>query len=86
MIWLVTPLFGSLRNYSKYKQFNPWIFIRTPVLYFLIFLYLQTRNVWKVLMIERWIMLAYKTLLSIISNDYIIKKEKYKRKYGLKYS
>ena len=85
MIWLMTPLMGALRNFVKYKEFKPLIFLRTPVLYFLLFLFFQTTNVWKILIIERWIMFFYKTLLSIYRKDYITKKEKYIKKYGLRY-
>ena len=28
-----TPLFGYLKNYVKYKKFNFYIFIRTPIIY-----------------------------------------------------
>lgn len=85
MIWLITPLMGALRNFVKYKEFKPLIFLRSPVLYCLLFLFFQTTNVWKILIIERWIMFLYKTLLSIYRNDYITKKEKYIQKYGLVY-
>lgn len=85
MIWLMTPLMGALRNFVKYKEFKPLIFFRTPVLYFLLFLFFQTTNVWKILIIERWIMFLYKTLLSVYRRDYITKKEKYIKKYGLRY-
>ena len=35
-LYLVTPLLGFLKNYSKYKQINFYVFIRTPILYFFI--------------------------------------------------
>ena len=85
MIWLITPLLGSVRNFVKYKEFKPFVFIRSPLLYILIFLSIQTTNVWKILMIERWIMFVYKTILSLYRKDYIVKKEKYIQKYNLKY-
>ncbi len=85
MIWLITPLMGALRNFVKYKEFKPLIFLRTPLLYFFLFLFFQTTNVWKILIIERWIMFLYKTLISIYRKDYITKKEKYIQKYGLVY-
>ena len=85
MIWLITPMMGALRNYSKYKDFKLLLFIRTPIIYFFLYLIFQTNNIWKILIFERWIMFIYKTLKSIINKDYIKKKEKYIQKYGLKY-
>ena len=85
MLLLVTPLRGSLRNHVKYKDFKPIIFIRTPIIYFFLFLFLQTRNIWKIIVLERWLMFVYKTSLSIYRNDYKNKKEKYIEKYKMKY-
>ena len=85
MLLLVTPLLGSLRNHVKYKNFKSLIFIRTPVIYFFLFLFLQTRNIWKIIVLERWLMFVYKTILSIYKNDYKNKKEKYIEKYKMKY-
>jgi len=85
MLLLVTPLLGSLRNHAKYKNFKPLIFIRTPILYFFLYIILQTNNVWKIIVIERWIMFVYKMILSLYKQDYIKKKEKYQKKYNLKY-
>jgi hypothetical protein len=85
MILLITPLLGSLRNFVKYKNFKPLIFIRTPVLYFFLFLILQTNNIWKIIVLERWFMFVFKTLKSVYRRDYIIKKEKYIMKYNMKY-
>ena len=85
MLFLITPLMGSLRNFTKYKNFKFLIFIRTPLIYIFLYLFLQTRNIWKILIYERWFMFIYKTLKSIINKDYIRKKEKYIKKYNLKY-
>jgi len=85
MILLITPILGSLRNFVKYKNFKPLIFIRTPVLYFFLFLILQTNNIWKIIVLERWFMFVFKTLKSIYRRDYITKKEKYIQKYNMKY-
>ena len=85
MILLITPLLGSLRNFVKYKNFKPLIFIRTPLLYFFLFLIFQTNNIWKIIVLERWFMFVFKTLKSIYRRDYITKKEKYIMKYNLKY-
>ena len=85
MILLITPLMGAIRNYTKYKKFQPLIFIRTPILYFFIYLFFQTKNIWKILIFERWFMFIYKTCFSIYRKDYIRNKEKYQKKYGLTY-
>ena len=85
MILLITPILGSLRNFVKYKNFKPLIFIRTPVLYFFLFIILQTNNIWKIIVLERWFMFVFKTLKSVYRRDYIIKKEKYIMKYNMKY-
>jgi len=85
MILIITPLLGAFRNYVKYKYFKPFIFIRTPILYFFIYIIFQTRNIWKILILERWFMLIYKSIISIIRDDYHIKKTKYIQKYNLKY-
>jgi len=85
MILLITPILGSLRNFVKYKNFKPLIFIRTPLLYFFLFLIFQTNNIWKIIVLERWFMFVFKTLKSVYRRDYIIKKEKYIMKYNMKY-
>lgn len=82
----ITPLLGLLRNYSKYKKINPLLFVRTPFIYFFLFILTQTNNIWKILIIERWLMLFIKTLISIYKMDYYRNKEKYIKKYGLKYN
>ena len=74
MLWLMTPLLGATKNYVKYKQFKIFIF-----------LLIQETNPWKILILERWFLLLYKSFLSLYRNDYMKKKEKYIQKYGLKY-
>lgn len=85
-LYLITPILGSFRNYIKYKQLKFLLFIRTPVTYFIINLLFQCNNVWKTLIYERWFFFIYKSMLSLYNNDYIKKKEKYIKKYGLKYN
>ena len=85
ILYLITPLLGILRNYVKYKQINIFIFIRTPLVYFLINYILKTHNIWKTLILERWYFFIYKTLLSIYNDDYNTKKDKYIKKYNLDY-
>jgi hypothetical protein len=85
-LYLITPILGSFRNYIKYKKLKFLLFIRTPVTYFIINLLFQCNNVWKTLIYERWFFFIYKSMLSLYNNDYIKKKEKYIKKYGLKYN
>ena len=85
MLWLITPILGAFRNYVKYKQFKFYVFLRTPILYIFIFLLIQETNIWKILILERWFLLLYKSFLSYYRKDYIQKKEKYILKYGLVY-
>ena len=84
-LYLFTPFFGLIRNYTKYKKINLLVFMRTPLLYFFINLFLKNNNIWKVLIYERWFFFIYKTIKSLIQNDYRNKKEKYIKKYGLIY-
>ena len=85
MIFLITPILGSARNHVKYKNFKPLLFIRTPIIYFLLFLILQTNNIWKIIVFERWLMFLLKTCISLYRNDYYRKKNKYIQKYKMKY-
>lgn len=85
LLYLITPLLGTLRNYVKYKQIKLLLFIRTPITYLLINLIFQCNSIWKTLIYERWYFFIYKTFLSIYNDDYNKKKDKYIEKYGLKY-
>lgn len=84
-LYLITPLLGTMRNYIKYKRIKLLMFLRTPVTYFMINLLFQNQNIWKTLMFERWFFFMYKSLLSLYNDDYNVKKQKYIKKYGLKY-
>ena len=86
LLYLITPSIGLLRNYVKYKQIKYLLFIRTPLFYILLHVLLQTQNTWKVLIVERWVLLVYKTIISIYKNDYNRNKDKYQKKYNLKYN
>ena len=83
IIYLITPLLGFIKNYVKYKQINLLIFLRTPLIYSLLFICLQTQNIWKIITVERWLFFIFKIIRSTIRKDYIVNKEKYKIKYGL---
>jgi hypothetical protein len=86
IIFFLTPLLGSVKNYVKYKRFHPLLFLRSPLLYFLLQIIIQTDNIWMIMILERWIMFVFKIIRSLWRNDYQIKKEKYKLKYNLKYN
>ena len=89
ILYTLTPLLGALRNYVKYKQFKTMIFIKTPITYFIIHKLLKickcNNIILYTLILERWYFLLYKTFLSVINDDYNIKKQKYMKKYNLRY-
>jgi len=85
LLYLITPFLGTLRNYIKYKRIKVLLFLRTPITYFMINLIFQNQNIWKTLMFERWFFFIYKSLLSLYNDDYNVKKQKYIKKYDLKY-
>lgn len=86
----ITALLGCLRDYVKYKIFSFKKFIRTPIitLSFTIF-FLQFYKIDIALLLaiifERWFFLLIKSAISILNNDYHLKKNKYILKYNLKY-
>ena len=86
IIFFLTPLLGSLKNFVKYKKFNLFLFLRSPALCLMLQLIIQTNNIWMIMILERWIMFVFKIIRSLIRNDYLKKKEKYIEKYNLKYS
>lgn len=86
VFFLITPFLGSLKNYVKYKRFCPFLFLRSPLICFLLQIAIQTNNIWMIVIIERWIMFLLKIIRSFLRNDYQKKKEKYKLKYNLKYN
>ena len=86
IIFFLTPLLGSLKNFVKYKKFNLFLFLRSPVLCLILKIIIQTNNIWMIMILERWIMFVFKIIRSLIRNDYLKKKEKYIEKYNLKYS
>ena len=85
LLYLITPFLGIIRNYIKYKQIKIYMFLRTPIIYFFINTFFQTNNIWKTLIFERWFFFISKSLISLYNDDYNKKKEKYIKKYGLKY-
>lgn len=85
ILYMITPCLGLLRNYIKYKDMKPQMLVRTPIIYILINLLFQRNNVWRTLIFERWFFFIYKSILSIYKDDYINNKEKYIKKYNIKY-
>tara|TARA_Y100001958_G_C21223489_1_gene548855 strand:+ start:1669 stop:1941 length:273 start_codon:yes stop_codon:yes gene_type:complete len=85
MLIIITPILGSLKNFIKYKKFNIFILLRTPIIYFFIQLLVQTNNIYKILIYERWFMFLFKISRSAIRNDFIINKKKYEIKYNIDY-
>ena len=85
IIFFLTPLLGSLKNFVKYKKFSPFLFLRSPALCFMLKIIIQTNNIWMIMILERWIMFVFKIIRSWIRNDYLKKKEKYIEKYNLNY-
>ena len=89
VLYSVTPILGLLRNYIKYKQYKFRTFMRTPVVYAffhcLFYLMDHTNIVYRTLIFERWYFFVEKSILSMWNNDYMKNKDKYIKKYGLKY-
>lgn len=89
--FLIVPILGALRDYTKYKKFIFTKFIRTPIITF--FFYVMNRYFIKNPIIaislsinmERWFFLLIKTIVSCYNDDYNKKREKYIKKYNLKY-
>tara|TARA_Y100000768_G_scaffold277219_1_gene212645 strand:+ start:4306 stop:4578 length:273 start_codon:yes stop_codon:yes gene_type:complete len=88
-IYFITAILGCIRDYSKTKYISILKFIRTPLIIFLINYILKNYNVnnsvLKAIILERWVFLLLKTLISVYNNDYYNKKEKYKIKYNIIY-
>ena len=84
LLLLVTPSLGFLRNFIKYRIFNLKLYLRTPLTYFILYTS-GIKDIWKILIFERWFFFIYKSLLSFLNNDYQRKKNKYIKKYNLKY-
>ena len=87
-LFLITAILGFIKNYVKYKKISFCLFIRTPLICLCIYLIIKDRLANPILcsiILERWLLLLYKSIKSIIEDDYHKKKEKYKKKYNLIY-
>jgi len=78
-VCFITPILGALRNYSKYRTFDPVLFIRTPCITGCLYSICIYYNYPAYLSIigERWLLLMYKTGVSLYKDDYTLKKAKY---------
>ena len=88
LIYFITPTFGLIKNYVKYKKLNPLIFIRTPIFYIFISMILsklKVNNIFLTLIVERWLLFFIKIIRSHYNNNYLTKKNKYILKYGFNY-
>ena len=86
--FFITSVLGAIRNFVKYKKFNIYLFIRSPLISLIIYKLLPSNLEHKLissLILERWALLLFKSIISLKQNDYHIKKEKYIKKYNLKY-
>lgn len=87
-MFFITAILGSVRNFVKYKKFNFLLFIRSPIISYLIYKSIPTKyenRIFMALIFERWILLSYKSIYSYFNDDYHKKKLKYIIKYNLDY-
>ena len=90
-IFAVTPILGAFRNYSKYKTLDYVLFMRSPLVCSMIYIFYSyifgsnLQILFASAITERWILLGYKGFKSYINNDYMAKKDKYIQKHGFKY-
>lgn len=90
-ILFAIPLFGAIKNIIKRKSFNILIFLRSFMIYIIIYslvylcfdypLELNIINSMFLSLSERWSMFIYKICYSYITKNYEKKKYKYYQKY-----
>jgi hypothetical protein len=88
---IIIPIFGAMKNIIKRKTFNIKIFLRTFVVYFLIYLgfkYMigyefefELLDCMSISLLERYCMFIFKIIYAIITKNYEKKKFKYYKKY-----
>jgi hypothetical protein len=96
LILIFIPILGAIKNVIKRKTFNLKIFLRTFVVYGIIYFFskilkiynfqLNTHDSMLLSLSERWGMFVYKILYSSITKNYEKKKFKYYEKYRLELS
>ena len=87
-LFLITAILGFIKNYVKYKKVSFCLFIRTPLICLCLYLIIKDKiynPILSSIILERWVMLLYKSIKSFIDDDYHKKKGKYKKKYNLIY-
>ena len=87
LIFFIIPALGLLKNYVKYKKINLFLFLRSPIITYFFYYMIQSYNnpILVSILLERYFMFLYKISYSIINNTYQKKKDKYMKKYNLKY-
>ena len=86
--FFVIPLLGLIRNYIKYKKISIIMFFRTPIINSVIYTLLNTpsnESIYKSIFLERCLFFVVKSIISLVNNDYINKKNKYITKYDMTY-
>ena len=87
---IIIPVLGMCKNYVKYKRVSLLLFLRTPFIYTILYIYMeyfQYKNiVSNVIINERVIMFLYKIVRSLITDSYHKKKKKYIKKYNILYN
>jgi len=87
---VIIPALGCLKNYVKYKKVSVLLFLRTPSIYTILYLfmsYLKYKNKVSLTIInERIIMFLYKIIKSLLIDNYHFKKNKYINKYNIIYN
>ena len=87
---IIIPVLGCMNNYVKYKRISLLLFLRTPLIYSILYLYFDTYKyknvVSNVIINERIIMFLYKIIRSLLIDSYHKKKLKYIKKYNILYN
>ena len=87
------PILGAIKNAVKYKQISPMLFMRTPIIYFIIYSYLYLNHynsksckICLTIINERIFMFIYKIVYSLLTDSYHKNKLKYIKKYNILYN
>jgi len=85
----IIAILGLFKNYIKYKSCKISLFMRTPIICYIIYEISKNKVDNPILfsiVSERCFMLIFKSLKSVYDDDYNKKKHKYIKKYGLVYN
>ena len=87
---MIIPVLGALKNYVKYKRVSLLLFLRTPIIYTIIYTYLKLLNyknkISLTIIYERIFMFIYKIIYSLLTDSYHKNKLKYIKKYNILYN